>query len=100
MSVCWGIIAAALTLANNIPISRPLVAATVLGAIGSSFAMVTLSCEHGHTGHYFVMMSVVCSASGTVCVVAALKEWAATLFTGACISMTLSFVGWLRSCER
>ncbi|KZV60977.1 hypothetical protein PENSPDRAFT_320497 [Peniophora sp. CONT] len=72
-AVCAGMIAAALTLAGSTSMSPMLEAAIACGALGSLFAVA--ACAYGqHTrarARYCIWLGMLCSAIGTVLVVAA-----------------------------
>ena len=89
-TVCLSIVAAAFALAGNAPMQPTLRAASVCGVIGSIFVAGSLLCQEGRGGGTFVILSMMCSAMGTTCVVAGMQDWIATALT--CIS-TVGTVG-------
>lgn len=93
-SVCLSIIAAAFSLGNTAPISRMLVVATVFGAVGSLFVTAALYSEHGGEGEEpkLVILCVLCSAVGTVCIVAGTQDVIATVTTGVCMVIVAGLV--------
>ncbi|VDC06806.1 unnamed protein product [Peniophora sp. CBMAI 1063] len=77
-AMCLAVGAAALALASSAPMSSALLTSTVCGAVGSLFTLAAL--VHNHGGECFVLLSLLCSVIGTVCVVAATQKNMATMF--------------------
>lgn len=80
--VCLGIIAAAFTVAGSAPMTKLLAAATACGAVGcmSTLAALYNGRKHGEES-YFLLLGVLCSVTGMICVVAAVQTLAATMIT-------------------
>ncbi|KZV64291.1 hypothetical protein PENSPDRAFT_173741 [Peniophora sp. CONT] len=91
-SMCLSIVAAAFTLGGNAPMPPILIAATVFGAVGSIFVAAALLCDGVQEGRIFIVLSMTCSAMGTVCVIAGIQDWMATTFTCVLVAMTVGAV--------
>ncbi|KZV63162.1 hypothetical protein PENSPDRAFT_657546 [Peniophora sp. CONT] len=86
-AVCLTVVAAAFTVAGSAPMTDILATSTASGAIGGISALAALydvSRNHNLAG-YFVLLSVLCSIIGMICVVAAAQTLAATIVTCMCV---------------
>ena len=71
-------------------------AAAVCGAVGSIFVGAALFCEDDHGSAIYACLGLMCSAIGTVCIIAAMQVWIATASTIVCLVATAGSVMFLK----
>ena len=99
-ALCLCIIAAGYASPEELKTSRLLDAAVACGIIGCFFTVTALSLDRQHGGQWFLSLTLLSAAIGTVTIVAATQPWEVAVVTGLCGVATAGVLWRLRAYVR
>ena len=99
-ALCLCIIAAGYASPDALKTSRLLGTAVACGIIGCFFTVIALSLDRQHGGQWFLSLTLLSAAVGTVTMVAATQPWEFAVVTGLCSFGTAGILWRLRAYVR